>query len=161
VRSASGCDLEWLQSVCLPSVRIPQHYLSCVLLLASVPIGQARFGLGYRYWASNLIHYAAIFGTAPSELRQTFSQKPSFTLQLRRHTMYQSLFGFQNRDAQLRAAAAKQKPTQSICLQQCLKEISSNSPPPYTESPSKQQIDAVMASDDGTTSKKQACPRSS
>jgi hypothetical protein len=75
--------------------------------------------------------------------------------------MYQSLFGFQNRDAQLRAAAAEQKPAQAICLQQGRKEISSNSPPPYTESPSKQQIDAAMASDDNTTSKKQACPWSS
>lgn len=48
----------------------------CVLLLAGVPIGLARFGLKYRYWASYLIHYVTIFETAPSDCDRHSPKSP-------------------------------------------------------------------------------------
>ena len=60
--------------------------------------------------------------------------------------MYSSLFGFQNREAQLRPIAAKRKAARPICSKQSCDDISLNPPPPYSKLPSNRHVAVAMTS---------------
>jgi hypothetical protein len=64
--------------------------------------------------------------------------------------MYQSLFGYANREAQLRAIEAKRNATQTASSHQCHDGISYNPPPPYSKLSSKRHVAVAMTSDPET-----------
>ena len=60
--------------------------------------------------------------------------------------MYQSLFGFPNREAQTKALATKRKPSQPLHSQDFHNGVFYNTPPPYSTSQSRRRIAVVMTS---------------